>query len=611
MKEREEISRWNFSLKKNVFSKSLKKFLKKGFGKNFFQKVFLQLLLPLLVALTLLSAVPHAEENTAPSPRKGIASPRADNRAIEGSSSQAPAEVPRWSDVGDISAFSGLVREGLEALARWDLAKADKIAEQLKAQGKENEQASLLFFYKLAFFHGDYKRALSAFEKLAVSSQDPEVAKMRERLTNLARVMEGALSFESEHFIVRITPGQDEILAKDALRTLEAAYSALTQDLKVKPTSKVVTEIFPTFRSFNWATGLSEKDVENSGTVAVCKFARLMITTPRALAFGYTWRDTLSHEFVHYLLFLRAGYNIPIWLHEGIAKYEETRWRMPTGGYLSPIHQSILASALKKGELITFDQMEPSFALLPTPSHGALAFAEVSCAVRYLVERGGFELVDTIIEQLAKKPDYKLAIKLALGESFETFHKKWIAYMKTLPLEHIEGIEWVGVKVKSGESQSEEYDEPFMSKKDTQLYKYARLGDLLREQGRYKAALVEYKKALELAPNSVSLLNKTALMYILSGDVDSAEPLLKKADKLSPMVFPYTYKRLGMVYIQKKDWQNARKYLEMSADINPFDPQLQMLLLKVYQELGERELEAETQQKIAILSKPSMPGSLR
>jgi uncharacterized protein HemY len=77
------------------------------------------------------------------------------------------------------------------------------------------------------------------------------------------------------------------------------------------------------------------------------------------------------------------------------------------------------------------------------------------------------------------------------------------------------------------------------------------------------------------------------------------------------MVFPYTYKRLGMVYIQRKDWQNARKYLEMSADINPFDPQLQMLLLKVYQELGERELEAETQQKIAILSKPAMPAGIR
>lgn len=574
-------------------------------GKGLLPKFFLLL----LAALIIVSAAPRAEEEGgAPVIRNSPLSPKGTGDGVERSSSEAPAEVPRWSDVGDISAFSGLVREGLEALARWDLAKADKIAEQLKTQGKENDQASLVFLYKLAFFHGDYKQALSVFDKLAVSSQDPEVVKMRERLKNLARTMEGALTFESEHFIVRVTPGPDEILAKDALRTLEAAYSALTQDLKVKPTSKVVTEIFPTFKSFNWATGLSEKDVENSGTVAVCKFARLMITTPRALVFGYTWRDTLSHEFVHYLLFLRAGYNIPIWLHEGIAKYQETRWRMPAGGYLSPIHQSILASALAKGELITFEQMEPSFALLPTPTHGALAFAEVSCAVRYLVERGGFELVNSIIDRLAQKPDYKAAIRQALGEPFESFHRKWITYMKTLPLEHIEGIEWVGVKVKTGETQSEEYDESFMSKKDSQLYKYTRLGDLLREQGRHKAALIEYKKALELAPNSVSLLNKTALMYILSGDVDSAEPLLKKADKLSPMVFPYTYKRLGMVYIQRKDWQTARKYLEMSADINPFDPQLQMLLLKVYQELGEKELEAETQEKIAILSKPASPS---
>lgn len=602
MRKQHKLASFALFLKRRFYKPS-----KKTFG-SWFAKFLLLLLFALAVSFTL----PHAEEGSkVRATRNRPAFSTLNTPEFGESSSEAPAEVPRWSDVGDIRGFSGLVREGLEALAHWDLAKADNIAEQLKTQGKENEQNSLVFLYKLAFFHGDYKKALSVFNKLTVAPQDPEVVKMRERLTNLARVMEGALIFESEHFIVRITPGPDEILAKDALRTLEASYSALTQDLKVKPTSKVVTEIFPTFKSFNWATGLSEKDVENSGTVAVCKFGRLMITTPRALVFGYTWRDTLSHEFVHYLLFLRAGYNIPVWLHEGIAKYQETRWRMPTGGYLSPIHQSILASALKKGELITFEEMEPSFALLPTPTHGALAFAEVSCAVKYLVERGGFDLIDALIERLAKNPDYKSAVRQVLGESFDVFHKKWIAYMKTLPLEHIDGVAWVGVKVKRDEAQLEEYDESFMSKKESRLYKHTRLGDLLREQGRHRAALIEYKKALELAPNSVSLLNKTALMYILLGDVDSAEPLLKKADKLSPMVFPYTYKRLGMIYIERKAWQNARRYLEMSADINPFDPQLQTLLLKVYQQLGEKELESETQQKIVILSRSVLPAGSR
>ena len=39
---------------------------------------------------------------------------------------------------------------------------------------------------------------------------------------------------------------------------------------------------------------LTEKEIETTGTIALCKYGKLMIVTPRATVFGYPWMDTLT-----------------------------------------------------------------------------------------------------------------------------------------------------------------------------------------------------------------------------------------------------------------------------------------------------------------------------
>ena len=57
--------------------------------------------------------------------------------------------------------------------------------------------------------------------------------------------------------------------------------------------------------------------------------------------------DTLSHEYTHYILTKKSRNNLPLWMHEGIAKYFETRWRN-NYAYLTPIMETMLAGGLKK-----------------------------------------------------------------------------------------------------------------------------------------------------------------------------------------------------------------------------------------------------------------------
>lgn len=522
--------------------------------------------------------------------------------AEEPTTNLPPAEVPQVHDVGNVGVSDPTVIQGIAALAKWDVAAADRVAEQLKKEGKWDSKDVVVFRARLKFFHGDYAACDELNNILQSKFQIKDSENFYQRVKKLAGAMNKIKSFDSAHFTVRVMEGPDEILVYDALDALEKAYRVLSADLKIKPTSKIILEVFPTFESFEFATGLTKENVETSGTVAVCKYARLMITSPRELLRGYSWRDTVSHEFAHYLIFLHAGYNCPIWLHEGIAKYEEKRWREVEGGWLSPVSQSLLAAALKADNLITFEEMNPSFAMLPSATAGQLAFAEVTMAVKYLVSRGGFDLVFRLLDRLSKDPDYQKAIKAELGESYSVFFGKFKKYLWSAKLEEIPGVDIVGVKIrKSGEEtpENEEFDDEIG--RNNPARKYARLGELLQAEGREAAALIEYKKALGAQPNSMYLINKTAYLMIRQNDADSAIPLLKKAEYLYPESSPSTYKWLGIAYKSKGDYQSAKQYFELSADINPFDHEVQSSLWKIYGELGLEDQRKEAERKLAIL----------
>src|SRR5262249_29214924 len=146
---------------------------------------------------------------------------------------------------------------------------------------------------------------------------------------------------------------------------------------------------------------LTRREIETSGTIALCKFNRLMIVSPRALARGYPWLDTLAHEYTHFVVSRVSANTVPIWLHEGLAQVEEQEWRAPGPPPLTPMMEHLLATALGKGRrLITFEEMYPSMAKLPSQADTALAFAEVFTVVEYLNERVGAAGIAQLIRRL-------------------------------------------------------------------------------------------------------------------------------------------------------------------------------------------------------------------
>ena len=97
-----------------------------------------------------------------------------------------------------------------------------------------------------------------------------------------------------------------------------------------------------------------------------------MITSPKALARGYSWLDTLAHEFIHLIISEKSKNTVPIWLHEGLAKYSESLWYGEAGLALEPASENLLADATKDNDLVTFEEMHPSMAKAAKPGEDSV-----------------------------------------------------------------------------------------------------------------------------------------------------------------------------------------------------------------------------------------------
>ena len=229
----------------------------------------------------------------------------------------------------------------------------------------------------------------------------------------------------------------------------------------IYPKEKVRVEIAPDATSFNAISTLSLRDIEETGAVGICKFNKLMIISPRALSFGYRWVDSLSHEYLHYAIVALSNNQAPIWLHEGMARFYETRWRKAVPpkdaaeDYLTPANQTLLVQALEKNQFVGFKNMEPSLIHLDTPEQVQLAYAEAASAVDFINQSKGRAGIRELLATLNEKPTPE-AIEKVYGMSFDAFETRWKGFLKTKGLKEIEGSRVRKLKVKKDQREDEE-----------------------------------------------------------------------------------------------------------------------------------------------------------
>ncbi len=525
--------------------------------------------------------------------------------------------MTRWLRRAILVGLAGLSVATLSTFAR--AAQADEVADALRLLSEQRIEEATPIVARLhtqkptgltQFLDGEIEFAAgqyaAAHDSLVAALKSPadlgpledEAKELADLAARTDLVTRGFAEKRSAHFIIRYAPA-DALLVGYALTTLESAYAAIGDDLGYRPPAPVRVEIYGEVADLARVSPLTEKEIETSGTIALCKFNRLMIVSPRALLAGYPWRDTLNHEYTHFVI-SRASYeNVPIWLHEGLAKFAEQRWRRGPGndGGLTPTMEHLLATGLARHHLITFEQMHPSMAKLPSQEDAALAFAEVYEAVHYLHGKFGMAGLRGLIIGLRDTHDLSKAVTRVTGRSFAEFQSDWRSWLSAQSLHTHPGLLPAHLRFKKGQKGADEDADDdggqTQAIAEDKARKWARLGGLLRGHHHLPAAALEYERAAKLVgPANLLVANRLARTYLEMGQPERAiavvEPtLLLYPDQAAPHALA------GEALLAKGDFAGARAHFEAEIGISPFDPAAHCGLSTVYAQLGDARKDDE------------------
>ena len=494
-----------------------------------------------------------------------------------------------------------------QQLSAWQVVAARAQLKPMLAQSPENINYRFANA-RLLYFEGQYGRSVEVLDALIGDMGDqvpPSILKFRKRVGQTHETLKSFDEYTTSdgRFLIRYK-GRDKVLLPYLIPVLQGADKALSEDFGYRPKGRVLVEIYPEIRYLARVSPLSETDIETSGTIALCKYNRLMFTSPRALVRGYGWRDTVAHEFVHYYVTKLSKNTVPIWLHEGIAKFQETRWRDKPGHPLDPPQEDMLARSLKADKLITFDQMHPSMAKLPSQEAAGLAFAEVHTVIDYLYRQKKYGGLRRLIAGLRDGRKMGEALKSVYGSDLGQLWSVWKTDLGKRGLREFPGLVQQSLEFKRPGDKKQESEEPeinYGSIKEKRIRDFTHLGELLRARNRPKAALKEYRKAETLGGDGNPVVQNGAAEALLSLKMYTDVPIALARVKSYYPTFLRTHINLGRAYVQLKKTPMAISEFEAVIGINPFHPAAYIALDKLYSEIGKPELARRARESLELI----------
>jgi tetratricopeptide (TPR) repeat protein len=494
-------------------------------------------------------------------------------------------------------AWAVRAQEGLACLEVSDLGCAIEVRDAVISSGDTSEAAQILNLRTL-FREGRYDEAIAVLEGLHAAGSEA-LARETNPYRPTALASRGMVSAVDEGVEVRRAQGVEAVLESEALDVLRRGRSVYDPMFGGGPQHRVLLDIFPTAQRFIQASGLPPEAVRKTGVVALSKWSRLLISSPRALSRGYGWKDTVAHEYIHLVISVQSEDRAPVWLQEGLAKLLETRWRSPENSSLTVHQQSLLARAIKSGEFVPFEKFKHSMAYLDSGDEAALAFAQVATLVQHVLERSGESALPRIMTGIRDGEAAQWVMARAAGyPDFEALMAGWKTWLSAQPLIADEVASLPVVL----DGDADDYAADPLLAADMTRARAARLGDLLLERDRPLAALIEYRKAAgdEGPPSPLMMARETRCLADLKR-TDEALSLSERGVSLYPE-FTLLWVTRARLLAELGQAQGAVSAWSAAHELNPFDREVQQALVDGYSGLGEQEKADHHKRLLTILN---------
>ncbi len=472
-----------------------------------------------------------------------------------------------------------------EALARWDTVLARTLLPPLETADPED----LTRWGQILFLEGDYAGAEEVLSRLSGRRQATTLLRLVRETRARVRGFVQTSSPEGR-FVVSFAPGPDEMAVPYLLEAAEAAWKDLSRRFEVTLAPPVRIEIAPTFEVLASLGGLLEEAVRPTGIVALCRYRKVVLVSPAEFPYGYPFADALAHEMVHFFLVARWGEDLPVWFQEGTAKYLETTWRGEPPGTLPSVLRDILWRAIAQGRLIPIHTLTAPLTTMGRAEDVALAYAELSSFVGFLVRTYGPAVLPRLADRLAR-PGRGDPVVEVTGRSLEALSEAWAREVSAArPSEAQSGTADPLVYLR-------EPDETVEQSLPPAVQAFVRLGDLLRAEGRVEAAAARYRQAHDaLHPAHPLVLARLVAALVDAGRPQEALSELERSG-LFDDVYPLLARERGRALVLLGRPREALPALLFFARTNPYDPAVHEGLARVWEALGQPTL-AERERRL-------------
>lgn len=257
---------------------------------------------------------------------------------------------------------------------------------------------------ELHYRAGRFNDAIAVYEAAlrhapGASALETRLAEWRREASLQSRFYEA----RGAHFSVRFEGPGDEMLARRAVERLEEQYWRIGQVLTAYPPNPITVVLY-TQEQFRDITRLP------SWTAAAYD-GRIHVPMRGALAQTEELERVLGHEFVHAVVLMLGGRNVPVWLNEGLATILER------GG--AEESEQVLAATSGRSRP-GLHQLHRSFAGL-SGGDAQVAYALSARAVRRMMELQSPSAVVALLQDLGRGATFANAFHQNIGMRYDDF----------------------------------------------------------------------------------------------------------------------------------------------------------------------------------------------
>ncbi|MBM3239771.1 tetratricopeptide repeat protein [Candidatus Poribacteria bacterium] len=132
-------------------------------------------------------------------------------------------------------------------------------------------------------------------------------------------------------------------------------------------------------------------------------------------------------------------------------------------------------------------------------------------------------------------------------------------------------------------------------------YKHYDQAEKMMAEGKIPPAIVEYKKAIEIAPNQAIFYSDLAFAYFKSNQLKESQVNIDKALKLYPDLFHSQFYS-GLIYFHAKDYRRSLASFDVADKLIPSQPSVKLNQGMCYENLKNTEMAVKKYQEVLTLA---------